>query len=448
MRKFIFILVSVLVVAGFFGLSCGRGDRFMPTMTQSDDSSALSSTADDNDNYTSIYDKDINNIEPIMKSIIDGDVRTLAWLVAYPLSRAYPLKDIENGQQMAAYFDVLFDDSIKDKLRRSTVKDWSEYGWRGYSIFDGTLWVTPELLWAVYHRSKREKALLDSLERKEMSSLHPSLRGNGWQTVGCFGSAEEGMVVRIDSRGEQYKDEQYRMSIYHKGSSFAGKPNVCLTGTIDVLGTIHDVYYTFKGKGVEYVLNDPAMSCLASLTVHKLYNGEENDYQLARCYWLDLIKKDKVVTPSHIPLPAQTIYEGNDKNGKPCRFYMKKNDDILWELWVDDKRIDDVLYEGMGVPEMDAFPSPDGRYVYVVTDIHANGVPLSCFVYQINTQSLRVKLIDNGTGFYKTRDGFSIIVPRCINPDAESNAEMRYMVHDEFYGFDGKKKRIGKEREL
>ena len=102
----------------------------------------------------------------------------------------------------------------------------------------------------------------------------------------------------------------------------------------------------------------------------------------------------------------------------------------------------------MGVPEMDAFPSPDGRYVYVVTDIHANGAPFSCFVYQINTQSLRVKLIDNGAGFYKTRDGFSIIVPRCINPDAESNAEMRYMVHDEFYGFDGKKKRIGKEREL
>ena len=140
--------------------------------------------------------------------------------------------------------------------------------------------------------------------------------------------------------------------------------------------------------------------------------------------------------------------EVRDKNGKLRRFYVKQTDDMLWELWVDDKRIDDVLIEGEGVPEMTAFPSPDGRYVYVVTDILANGTPFSCFVYQINTQSLRTKLIDNGAGFYKTSDGFCIIVPRCINPDAANNAEMRYRIHDEFYGFDGKKKRIGKEREL
>lgn len=76
--------------------------------------------------------KVISALKRLTQCIVDGDARQLASLVcSYPFSRQYPLRDIVNKKQMISYFDILFDDSIKNMLRRSSDNDWANGIWIG-----------------------------------------------------------------------------------------------------------------------------------------------------------------------------------------------------------------------------------------------------------------------------------------------------------------------------
>ncbi len=107
---------------------------------------------------------------------------------------------------------------------------------------------------------------------------------------------------------------------------------------------------------------------------------------------------------------------------------------------------DDYLNEG--VPGMSGFSSPDGRFVYVIGDILANstGWVSTLIIYQINTTTLKAKLVNGVAGIKLDKNGFTVASEtRCVTPEAEFSYQMDFAFEDITYGFDGKIKRRSKE---
>ena len=73
----------------------------------------------------------------ILEAIANGDRQMFAKMVSYPLSRPYPLPDIETEEQMVHYFDTLFDKQFRQKIAKLDSNSWSNVGWRGSMVLDG-----------------------------------------------------------------------------------------------------------------------------------------------------------------------------------------------------------------------------------------------------------------------------------------------------------------------
>ena len=107
---------------------------------------------------------------------------------------------------------------------------------------------------------------------------------------------------------------------------------------------------------------------------------------------------------------------------------------------------DDYMNEG--VPAMYAFVSPDKKYVYVVGDVLANstGWIATFIIYQVNTETLKAKLVNAVAGIRLEKKGFTVASEtHCVTPDAQCSAGMDFAFEDITYGFNGKIKRRSKE---
>ena len=54
----------------------------------------------------------------VPSNIANGDKQTFAKMVSYPLSRPYPLPDVETEGQMIRYFDTLFDKQFRQRIAK------------------------------------------------------------------------------------------------------------------------------------------------------------------------------------------------------------------------------------------------------------------------------------------------------------------------------------------
>ena len=187
------------------------------------------------------------NIMTITKSIVDGDAKKLASLTLFPIERRYPLRDIKDRADMVRRFNLVFDAGFRKKMQSAKPSDWHSYGWRGYCYGDSSeLWVYDSLTIINYY-SPQEKNLYGQLVKKEMNSLHASLKGNGWYPYSCYKDITDGSVIRIDIRSRKemkeenfhkdgvallypqlqaFKirgDEEFRLCIYPKGTALNEK---------------------------------------------------------------------------------------------------------------------------------------------------------------------------------------------------------------------------------
>ncbi len=252
------------------------------------------------------------HIGVIMKSIADGDAKTLASLAIYPIERRYPLRNIVSFSDMVKRFDQIFDQKFRNRMKSSKASDWHSYGWRGYSYGeDNALWVYDSLTIINYY-SAQEKKLYDQLVKKEMASLHESLRGNGWYPFCCYRNKTDGSIIRIDIRarkvekGENFHkdgvallypqlqafkirgDEEFRLSIYPKGYNLSEKPQVISIGYVDIGGSANMMNFIFKNGNTEIEFGDSYCEKGKELLLLKK-DGDEFQYEIKECYWLDLI---------------------------------------------------------------------------------------------------------------------------------------------------------------
>jgi hypothetical protein len=150
-----------------------------------------------------------------------------------------------------------------------------------------------------------------------------------------------------------------------------------------------------------------------------------------------------------------SIYKKEFENGQYRDFYITRGEDgyifraydsVSKQYHNIDFNADD--YMNGGVPGITGFVSPDGRYVYVVGDILANSTGWICtlLIYQIDTKTLKAKLVNGVAAWRLEEDGFTVAAEtRCTTPDAQCSAEMDFAFEDITYGFDGKIKHKSKE---
>ena len=150
-----------------------------------------------------------------------------------------------------------------------------------------------------------------------------------------------------------------------------------------------------------------------------------------------------------------SIYKKEFENGQYRDFYITRGEDgyifraydsAIKQYHNIDFNADD--YMNGGVPGITGFASPDGRYVYVVGDILANSTGWICtlLIYQIDTKTLKAKLVNGVAAWRLEEDGFTVASEtRCTTPDAQCSAEMDFAFEDITYGFDGKIKHKSKE---
>ena len=264
-------------------------------------------TQDNNDNLEKTepqFDGDpkvsgsTKHIESIMKSIAYGDAKTLASLTIYPLERRYPLRNIVDSSDMTKRFNQIFDQKFRDRMKSSKASDWHSYGWRGYSYGeDNSLWVYDSLTVINYY-SPQEKALYDQLVKKEMASLHESLRDNHWLPFCCYMDMTDGSIVRVDIRASKAvkdeifyvrRDDKFRMSIYPKGYNLMGKPLLVLNGDVNIEGSANIMDYCFKNGETKIEFGDSSFKDGKEL-LRITKNGKESIHEIKPCYWLDLNK--------------------------------------------------------------------------------------------------------------------------------------------------------------
>ena len=253
------------------------------------------------------------NIISITKSIADGDAKKLASLTLFPIERRYPLRDIKDKADMVKRFNSVFDSSFRIKMKSAKPSDWHSYGWRGYCYGDNSeLWVYDSLTIINYY-SPQEKKLYGELVKKEMGSLHKSLRGKGWLPFCCFRDLTDGSIVRVDIRERKelkeenlhkdgvalaypqlqaFKvrgDEEFRISIFPKGTPLNGKPQTDMNGYVDIGGSANMMDYVFKKGDFKFEFGDSFYEDGKQVLMIKK-DRNETQHEIESCYWLDLIK--------------------------------------------------------------------------------------------------------------------------------------------------------------
>lgn len=240
--------------------------------------------------------ENLADLEKIRQYIIDGNAEGLSYMTEYPLHRDYPLKDIRNEDEMIAYFNTLFDTTIKNVLRYTAVQDWSKFGWRGYYLDiekKGSIWVNEDFkLYSVQYMSSKEKALYRQKVKEDLESLSPSLREGGWTPYLCYMDTENGSILRIDQASGKL-----RLTMFHRGSSLQ-QPDLCLYGKRDIQGSMGLETDIFTDGKLSYDID-----VTGSMEDGKNYVSVEDKntnkswtHEIKKCYWLDLISSSPKVS--------------------------------------------------------------------------------------------------------------------------------------------------------
>ena len=179
----------------------------------------------------------------IIKSIVDGDKKTFASLVQYPLRRDYPLRDIRNRQQMIDNFDLIFDATFRDTLRTMDSNSWEVIGWRGAMLCDGMIWGDGPVE-VINYSSPQEQQFRQKVIAAEMQTLHPSLQGN-WQPKDrlLFDDVTY-EFARLDVQGEDF----YRLTLFKKGAKTGDIPALTLYGKCEIEGSMGIATYSFSNN--------------------------------------------------------------------------------------------------------------------------------------------------------------------------------------------------------
>ncbi|MBB1335722.1 MULTISPECIES: hypothetical protein [Pseudoalteromonas] len=196
-------------------------------------------------------------IVDLIKAFKNHDKAAISSHIRYPLSRTYPVPDINNEAELVERFDDVFDETLIKQIVDSNIDtDWDKVGWRGIMLNSGVVWVdTDGKIIGINYQTAKEQLLAKNLIAADKQALHPSINAFvepilDWQTAKYR--------IRIDDLG----DGNFRYASWSNDKKTSDKPDiVLLKGEIEFEGSGGNHSYTFKNGRYSYVLQVTVIGC-------------------------------------------------------------------------------------------------------------------------------------------------------------------------------------------
>jgi hypothetical protein len=193
-------------------------------------------------------------IQDLISTFKSNNISKIVHFFSYPLPRPYPIPSVKNEIEMKERFSQIADPLLREEIKKSSLQNWSEVGWRGTMLKNGIVWLNSEgKIYAINHTTDFEKKLILYLIKLDKSRIHSSLKK--------YDSPEylfqtRRFLVRIDRIG--YK---YRYASWPKNSSQSTKPSLVIeNGSFDVQGTMRNRIYTFRNGSYDYIITNDSLS--------------------------------------------------------------------------------------------------------------------------------------------------------------------------------------------
>jgi len=193
--------------------------------------------------------EEIQAIQKTINTFKTKDKTKIADLIYYPLSREYPLKDVQNKNDFIKRFDDIFDKEFLDKVIKSKINNWSRLGWRGIMFDDGNIWIGDDgKIITVNYQSTKEKQLLANAIQVDKNQLPTSLQDFQKPTYLIF---TKNYKIRVDEKMEGI----YRYAAW-KIKNPKSEPDVIIeNGVRDFQGSGGNETITFKNNGYTYLVS-------------------------------------------------------------------------------------------------------------------------------------------------------------------------------------------------
>lgn len=198
------------------------------------------------------------------------DKAKIAGLIAYPLRREYPLKDVKSKEEFVQRFDEIFDKWLTGHIAASKIGDWSEVGWRGIMLDRGTIWINDDgKIRVINYQSDKEKQLLAAAIRASKKELPPELRDF---EKPAYLIVTRNYRIRVDEKpGGKFRYICWKTK--HKNS----EPDLVLeNGVLEFQGSGGNHTITFNNNGYTYIIsvNEIRSKSIPEVTISVLKEGE------------------------------------------------------------------------------------------------------------------------------------------------------------------------------
>lgn len=116
-------------------------------------------------------------IKTFIDNVKNNKKEAVANIIRYPLNRDYPIPAVKNKADFIKRYDQIFDADLKNEIIKSNpAKDWSQVGWRGIMLNQGSIWIDEDgRLITINHQSKYEEDLKNKLIKSDKAKVHSSI---------------------------------------------------------------------------------------------------------------------------------------------------------------------------------------------------------------------------------------------------------------------------------
>ena len=196
-----------------------------------------------------------NSIQHFVKALAERDADALEEHVGFPFKRDYPLPPIKTIEEFVAAIPQLFEE--EDIKGMQDIDEWESVGWRGYMYKNGLVWLSEDFSLTAaggWRGTEKEHELWLECVKKEIASLHPSLRDGVVRPILSFMTEDGAWRGRIDQMESKDDDKDvYRLAVYKAGTPIADKPDAVVLCDLKVEGSACNEYYI--GRDARYSLD-------------------------------------------------------------------------------------------------------------------------------------------------------------------------------------------------
>ncbi|WP_264535643.1 hypothetical protein [Flavobacterium sp. N1736] len=168
-------------------------------------------------------------VKSFIAKVKSNDKEGIATFITFPLKREYPITAVKNKTDFIKRYDQIFDVTLRNEIIKSNpAKDWSDVGWRGIMLNNGTLWIdTNGKVFAINYQSKFEADLENKLVAAEKSKLHPSI-AKFINPVYILETSK--FRIRIDNLGnDNLGNDNYRYASWSIKKPMSAEPDLVIT---------------------------------------------------------------------------------------------------------------------------------------------------------------------------------------------------------------------------